>query len=39
VLLPLLDALKQSVAQVSPQETASAATAAARKPRVRRKSG
>jgi DNA end-binding protein Ku len=38
VLLPLLEALKQSVAHVSPQETAGAAAASARKPRVRRKS-
>jgi DNA end-binding protein Ku len=39
VLLPLLDALKQSVAQVRNAETASAAAAASPKPRARRKSG
>jgi non-homologous end joining protein Ku len=39
VLLPLLDALKQSVAQVRDAETASAAAAAGPKPRARRKSG
>jgi DNA end-binding protein Ku len=40
VLLPLLDALKQSVAQVREAETASAAAAtASSKPRARRKSG
>jgi hypothetical protein len=39
VLLPLLDALRQSVAQVREAETASAAATAAPKPRARRKSG
>jgi DNA end-binding protein Ku len=39
VLLPLLDALKQSVAQVQHAETARTTAAAAPKPRARRKSG
>jgi non-homologous end joining protein Ku len=39
VLLPLLEALKQSVAQVRDAELASAAATAAPKPRARRKSG